>query len=63
MAVNLKCGLVFNLKPLKHHACHPDFMMTDLPTTSRHRAVDCLDAAGAAGLTRVKLGNIHLLRD
>ncbi len=44
-------------------AFHPDFLMTDLPTTSRHQAMECLDAARAAGLTRVRLGNIHLLRD
>jgi len=44
-------------------AFHPDFLMTDLPTTSRHQAMECLDAARAAGLTRVKLGNIHLLHD
>jgi len=45
------------------HAFHPDFLMTDLPTTSKHQAMECLDAARAAGLTRVKLGNIHLLHD
>jgi pyruvate formate lyase activating enzyme len=44
-------------------AFHPDFLMTDLPTTSRRQAMECLEAARAAGLTRVRLGNIHLLRD
>jgi len=44
-------------------AFHPDFLMTDLPTTSRRQAMECLEAAKAAGLTRVRLGNIHLLRD
>jgi len=44
-------------------AFHPDFLMTDLPTTPRRQAMECLEAAKAAGLTRVRLGNIHLLRD
>jgi len=42
-------------------AFHPDFFMTDLPVTSRHQAMECLEAARAAGLSRVRLGNIHLL--
>jgi pyruvate formate lyase activating enzyme len=42
-------------------AFHPDFMMTDLPTTSRREAEECLKAAQAAGLRRVRLGNVHLL--
>ena len=42
-------------------AFHPDFLMTDLPTTSKHQAMECLEAAKAAGLSRVRLGNIHLL--
>jgi len=42
-------------------AFHPDFLMADLPVTSRRQAVECLEAAGAAGLSRVRLGNIHLL--
>jgi len=44
-------------------AFHPDFLMTDLPATSRHQAMECLEAARAAGLSRVRLGNIHLLHD
>ena len=44
-------------------AFHPDFLMTDLPATSKHQAMECLEAARAAGLTRVRLGNIHLLHD
>jgi len=44
-------------------AFHPDFLMTDLPATSRHQAMECLEAARAAGLSRVRLGNIHLLRE
>ena len=42
-------------------AFHPAFEMHDLPTTSRQQADDCLAAAQAAGLTRVRLGNVHLL--
>ncbi|MBL7125445.1 MAG: radical SAM protein [Dehalococcoidales bacterium] len=44
-------------------AFHPDFLMTDLLATSRHQAMECLEAARAAGLSRVRLGNIHLLHD
>jgi len=43
-------------------AFHPDFEMMDLPITSRQQAEECLAAAKAAGLNRVRLGNIHLLR-
>jgi pyruvate formate lyase activating enzyme len=41
---------------------HGDFLMTDLPPTSWEQAQSCLDAAKAAGLTRVRLGNVHILR-
>ena len=44
-------------------AFHPDFFMRDLPATSRRQAAECLDAAKAAGLSRVKLGNIQLLHN
>lgn len=44
-------------------AFHPCFYMRDLPTTSRRQARECLEAARAAGLRRVRLGNIHLLGD
>jgi pyruvate formate lyase activating enzyme len=40
---------------------YPQFYMNDLPTTSRREAEACLDAAQNAGLTRVRLGNEHLL--
>jgi pyruvate formate lyase activating enzyme len=40
---------------------HPAFEMSDLPTTSRRHAAECLDAAQAAGLQRVRIGNAHLL--
>ena len=37
------------------------FEMSDLPTTSRRQAEQCLAAARAAGLRRVRIGNLHLL--
>jgi pyruvate formate lyase activating enzyme len=40
---------------------HPAFEMSDLPTTSRRHATECLDVARAAGLERVRIGNAHLL--
>lgn len=39
----------------------PQFMLEDFPTTSRAQGNACLDAAGRAGLRRVRLGNAHLL--
>lgn len=42
-------------------AFHPQFYMTDIGVTSRDQANRCLNAAKDAGLTRVRLGNIHLL--
>lgn len=42
-------------------AFHPSFEMSDLPTTSRQHAMECLAAAEAAGLQRVRIGNAHLL--
>jgi len=44
-------------------AFHPQFMMNDLPPTSKRHAQECLAAAKAQGLRRVRLGNIHLLGD
>ena len=44
-------------------AFHPQFMMNDLPPTSRQHAQECLKAAKSQGLTNVRLGNIHLLGD
>jgi len=44
-------------------AFHPDFLMRDLPTTSLRHAEECLEAARKAGLLRVRIGNVHLLRD
>jgi pyruvate formate lyase activating enzyme len=40
---------------------YPNFLMRDLPRTSRVQAEECLHAAREAGLTRVKIGNVHLL--
>lgn len=42
-------------------AFYPCFQMEDLPTTSRQHAKRCLQVAKEAGLTRVRVGNIHLL--
>jgi pyruvate formate lyase activating enzyme len=42
-------------------AFHPDYLMSDLPFTSREQAESCLDAARSAGLKNVKVGNIHIL--
>ncbi len=42
-------------------AFHPQFMMDDLPTTSKRHAQECLEAAKAQGLKRIRVGNIHLL--
>lgn len=39
----------------------PAFFLSDLPTTSSKHAHACLDAARAAGLRNVRLGNLHLL--
>lgn len=41
---------------------HPQFLMEDLPVTSRSQAFASLQAARQAGLERVHIGNLHLLR-
>lgn len=41
---------------------HGDFLMTDLPSTSRKHAERCLAVAKDAGLSRVRIGNVHILR-
>jgi len=41
---------------------HGDFLMKDQAPTSRKQAESCLDAAKTAGLRRVRLGNVHILR-
>jgi pyruvate formate lyase activating enzyme len=40
---------------------YPHFLMTDLPTTTRIQAQECLTAVREAGLTKVRIGNEHLL--
>ena len=40
---------------------YPHFLMTDLPTTTRAQAEECRQAAREAGLTRIRIGNVHLL--
>jgi pyruvate formate lyase activating enzyme len=40
---------------------HPQFLMSDLPVTSRQHAERCYEAAKEAGLARVNIGNRHLL--
>ena len=42
-------------------AFHPQFYMADLPLTPKHLAHQCLIAAREAGLSKVRIGNIHLL--
>jgi pyruvate formate lyase activating enzyme len=42
-------------------AFHPHFMMADLPATSKRHAQECLQAARAEGLRKVRVGNLHLL--
>ena len=42
-------------------AFSPQFMMTDLPTTSRAHAEAAQKAAKEAGLLNVRVGNLHLL--
>jgi pyruvate formate lyase activating enzyme len=44
-------------------AFHPQFYMSDLPTTSRIHAQQAYEIAKSKGLKRVKIGNIHLLSD
>ena len=44
-------------------AFHPCFVMHDLPQTSRGHAEEAEQAAREAGLTRVRVGNKHLLGD
>jgi pyruvate formate lyase activating enzyme len=41
---------------------HGDFLMRDLPATSRRQAEECFAAAEASGLRRVRIGNAHILR-
>jgi pyruvate formate lyase activating enzyme len=42
-------------------AFSPAYILNDLPTTSKNDAMDALALAKEAGLTHVRMGNIHLL--
>ena len=42
---------------------HPQFFMSDLPTTARHVAYTCPEAAKQTGLRKVRIGNLHPLQD
>jgi pyruvate formate lyase activating enzyme len=42
-------------------AFHPQFLMSDMPLTSKTMAYQCLQAARDSGLNNVRLGNVHLL--
>jgi pyruvate formate lyase activating enzyme len=42
-------------------AFYPAYVLNDLPTTSKQEAHDALTLAKETGLTRVRIGNIHLL--
>lgn len=39
---------------------HPNFFMDDLPYTSSRHASEALEAARAAGLCNIRLGNVQL---
>lgn len=42
-------------------AFHPQFLMGDLPTTSKRHALACKQRAEEEGLQNVRIGNLHLL--
>lgn len=43
-------------------AFYPQYVLNDLPITSKEMALKCLKIAREAGLKNVKLGNVHLLK-
>ena len=43
-------------------AFYPHFYMADLPLTTRTQAEQCVQAATGAGLSRLRLGNVHLIQ-
>jgi pyruvate formate lyase activating enzyme len=47
--------------PYRLLAFHPDFRLRGLPATSRSQAERACAAAAEAGLSRVSIGNLHLL--
>jgi pyruvate formate lyase activating enzyme len=49
--------------PYRLLAFHPQYRLTDLPSTSKAHANRCRKAAEEAGLKRISVGNIHLLGD
>lgn len=54
---NLDKSIPYNLL-----AFHPHYLLEDLGFTPRKFALECLHAAREAGLERVTIGNVHLLR-
>jgi pyruvate formate lyase activating enzyme len=44
-------------------AFHPQFYLSDLPTTAKSHALRCREAAFDAGLNNVHIGNMHLLAE
>ena len=44
-------------------AFHPDYLLTDLPPTSKRHAEECVKAAREEGLENVSIGNYWLLGD
>ncbi len=42
-------------------AFYPQYVMNDLPTTSKKQAQECRESAERAGLKNIRIGNIHLL--
>jgi len=58
------CRFIASLNPNIPYALlafHPDFLMDDLPATSGKHAHRARDIASEEGLTKVKIGNAHLL--
>ncbi|MEW6273603.1 MAG: hypothetical protein AB1556_00580 [Bacillota bacterium] len=43
-------------------AFYPQHRLSELPLTAKQEALVCREAAFAAGLKRVRLGNVHLLK-
>jgi len=57
-------GFIAGISPAIPYALlafHPQFALSDLPATSRGHALAAQQAARAAGLSNVRVGNLHLL--
>ena len=54
-------GNIRTLDKFRYLAFHPQFLMSDLPRTSRRDAEDAYQSAISAGLKRVRIGNVHFL--